>query len=51
MRKHILTAGLASAILVTGCATDPNTGQQTMNKTHRTSSEAGGDEKRAHLKV
>ncbi|OPH37585.1 OmpA family protein [Moraxella atlantae] len=33
MRKQLLTAGLASAILVTGCATDPNTGQQSMNKT------------------
>lgn len=32
MRHQLLIATLASGALLTGCATDPNTGQQRMNK-------------------
>ncbi len=33
MRNQLMIAALASGMVLTGCATDPNTGQQRINKT------------------
>lgn len=33
MRNQLMIAALASGMVLTGCATDPNTGQQRLNKT------------------
>ena len=33
MRNQLMVAALASGMVLTGCATDPNTGQQRLNKT------------------